>query len=339
MPPEEAHGLVYLEGFFRAGQLWVQPTRIDEVKGGAQPPPLELLWYEHPSGRNRSSYWMLGDDVAFIRRNDAYRDPEQMEEIEMPVSGKGYWWQDYAEAIVLVLPGGYTIVPDGAAPQAKVAKGARIALLWSPGPISFRVAKLSGASIEEVKRINAKFGPIARSNRLRERAYLESGARSTKSFWNFWTTLPGILTGIAGILTAAAVLITALVSTGLCSGTNPGPATPTGQPVLHLDPMLTLDFGSHSVKEYPITKSEMVTNYGQGILRLDTPPHVEGDGFALSNSSSCYFTIHTLAHGDRCSINIVFLPPPGTNQYTGRLTITDTFDGLSQSVGLRAISL
>lgn len=43
MPPEEAHGLVYLEGFFRAGQLWVQPTRIYEVKGGAQPPPLEFL--------------------------------------------------------------------------------------------------------------------------------------------------------------------------------------------------------------------------------------------------------------------------------------------------------
>jgi hypothetical protein len=46
---------------------------------------------------------------------------------------------------------------------------------------------------------------------------------------SFWTTLPGILTGIAGVLGAVAALIGALVAVGIIH-TATTPAQPSGQP-------------------------------------------------------------------------------------------------------------
>ena len=75
MPPEEAEGLVYLDAHFESG-LRVQPVRIDQIKDGGAPTPLEILWYEQPTRESRSQYWVLGADVIFVRRHGRYRDPE-----------------------------------------------------------------------------------------------------------------------------------------------------------------------------------------------------------------------------------------------------------------------
>lgn len=334
MPPDRALGVIFLEAQLQKDSLRVRPVRI--VASGADSDPLEILFYEQPSPGMREKYWMLGDDVAFVRTNDGYRLPESTTEIPMPVSGTSYWWQDYAEAIIVLLPLGYTLTKEGSPPQAKQV-GDRIALMWKPGPIKFEIARLKVPVAMEVRRILGRFGPEAKANRRGERAYVGKSPSNT----SFWKTLPGILTAVGAAIGGVAALLTATVS--LCNAghcplpSGAGAGTPAGPPIIQLAP-IPLDFQTHKTSEYPITMSETVTNSGNSVLRMDAPPRVEGAGFTLSTTSTCYFQKQTMARGDRCVVNIVFYPPTGPNQYTGRLTIVDTFDQVSNSVTLRAIS-
>jgi hypothetical protein len=54
---------------------------------------------------------------------------------------------------------------------------------------------------------------------------------------SFWTTLPGILTGIAAVLTALGALIAALGSAGLLS--RPGTTPPAPPPAAESAPAVT----------------------------------------------------------------------------------------------------
>jgi hypothetical protein len=47
---------------------------------------------------------------------------------------------------------------------------------------------------------------------------------------SFWTTLPGMLTGLAGFVSATALLLTALYTTGVLGRTPPAPTAPTEMP-------------------------------------------------------------------------------------------------------------
>ena len=347
MPPEEAFGVVYLDAMVRDGRLRVQPTRIDLTEGRSAGPPLRVLWYEQPNPHNRADYWILGEDVAFVRRDGAYRSPEPMNEIDFPMQGNSYAWADYAEAIIVVLPRGSTLALQGTVPQAKVAYGDRIALLWKPGPVTFDLRALGRTAVADgARRINSAYGSAADTNRRGERDYIARDQRplresAWRSFIDFWAAVPDVLKAVTGFLVALVSLVTILNATGVCGPghTDTGTQTPTaGKPVLDLVPKITLSFNTHNMNEFPVSASETVSNTGGGQLRLDTPPRVEGPGFSLLSTSTCYFSKSVLANRDYCFVTMQFIPPSGPGQYVGRLTVADSLDGLTQSVDLRAIA-
>ncbi len=172
MAPEEANGLIHLDTELRGAILRVRPVRIDR-KPNATDSRLAILWFEQPRRANLGQYWTVGGDVAYVRKNPAYQRPEAMEELEMPLDRGAFRWQDYAEAIIVVLPHGQTLEFADPAPQAKVAANGRLAVMWKPGPVRFKVKTLVGSMEAEVERLNSVYGPEADANWQGERRSIQ----------------------------------------------------------------------------------------------------------------------------------------------------------------------
>jgi len=138
---------------------------------------------------------------------------------------------------------------------------------------------------------------------------MAGGKRDKRSFWSYWTTLPGILTGAAALIGSVTALITALVAAGtICTDdhnlptpTPPATAsvmatiTPTPQPspspFAHAT-LQDLELGEIRIErtnfpgnEYDIVAT--ITNNGNGVA----------DGFNIAATYRCLPGEQTIGAG------------------------------------------
>jgi hypothetical protein len=174
-------------------------------------------------------------------------------------------------------------------------------------------------------------------------------SESTRSFWS---SIPGLVTGLAGLLTGVVGLVTVLMQLDVIGGDDskdPSPAvattvagspatdgrpagTPTTQPPEFALSTTTLEFKPTDPKEKDVT----VRNTGSVPLRL-TPPEVEG-----TDSSQFRATLGTCSGqvgvGGVCTLKVSFTPAGPLKTYTATLEVGAVGAG-AETVQLKATTV
>ncbi len=117
---------------------------------------------------------------------------------------------------------------------------------------------------------------------------------STPNKQSFWTTLPGILTGIAGVVTASAALVGALATAGFFDDDEPPPTvTSTAEPTATERP-----------DEQTGSPDWVFTDFPDWV-EVDPDPAIAEDGFAILTAGSGYSFVFNVANeGDGASTAI-----------------------------------
>ena len=141
-------------------------------------------------------------------------------------------------------------------------------------------------------------------------------APESKSDKSFWTTLPGILTGIAAVLTAIATLIGALSAAGIISFQSPTPPPSiTASPSISASPF-TFTFTPNPAKrgtDVEIRPSVAMENAVVYFNGQALPKKVQANGRSLivtvpANAESGYFELANLGIRIRAADKLNILP-------------------------------
>ncbi len=151
----------------------------------------------------------------------------------------------------------------------------------------------------------------------------------------FWSTIPGLLTGLAGVLTAVVTLWGLAVSQGWI-GDGGGDASQPGSDTAVT--RISVDPGSLTFRKVPVKDAvETVTVLNDGTEAITVETDITGDdaGTFSTNASDC--TRAALPPGRSCEVEVTFDAGPG--QYSARLVVTaDGGDG-AREVPMTATSL
>lgn len=157
---------------------------------------------------------------------------------------------------------------------------------------------------------------------------------------SFWSTIPGLITGLAGILTAVVGLGTLLIQVGVVGGDgsdDPTTGRKSGSTVTTLAPgarsgdteaVAKLDVSPTAVDLTVTDKTESVTveNSGSKALSLQQP--------ALSGAGKDQFEVKNgcsqLQAGDSCNVTVTF---KGLSEASATMMIRGS-DGVSKQVSL-----
>jgi len=230
MAPEAPGNLIVVDSRFQDQELTGYVESVEyapeqreriEATGGW----FYVLWNEKPK---EADYVSLGGGVVYVNKKElpsGYKISPKNPIVLDPL-GDGRYAYSYPALgeglmFVLVLPEGHTLADSRPMPRsAKVLNQKRLAAYWKPDgkygapvKIVWQIKKVDGDLKSERNRINADAekpvnvpdnqGVIVGQPDRRE------GTPSTPSK-SFWTTIPGILTGIAAVITATTALYVAI---------------------------------------------------------------------------------------------------------------------------------
>lgn len=182
---------------------------------------------------------------------------------------------------------------------------------------------------------------------------------------SFWSTVPGLVTGLAGLLTGIVGLVTVFIQLGILGGKDSGDKAPAGGnsgavtttvagagapatglggvagattttdvPTFTVSP-LTLDFKPQDPKVQPVT----ITNTSaSAMLRVPLPDvsGPDGDRFT-AKFGTCTDT--PLRPRDSCTVNVTFTPSGALRTYTASLQVSPTGLPVGKEVALKASTL
>ncbi len=164
---------------------------------------------------------------------------------------------------------------------------------------------------------------------------------------SFWSSIPGVLTGLAGVLTAAVTLFTlalsqgwigdgspdgATTSAGARGGSTAGAGAAASSPELSVDPM-TLRFRPTLLTA--ATETVTVRNEGDVPFTLDAPELSGDDPEAFKvDDGSC--AGRSLASGRSCELSVTF-DPSGVGRANAILVVSVKEDGQAKEVSLDAV--
>ncbi len=164
---------------------------------------------------------------------------------------------------------------------------------------------------------------------------------------SFWSSIPGLITGLAGLLTGVVGLGTLAVQQGIIGkgsgspvvttgapGSSGAPATPTtGAGVFIVNPT-ALDFAPADAKEKLVT----VKNFGPTPLTVQTP-RVDGKDPDRFSASYGTCTGAPLPAGLSCTLKVTFTPGGALKRFEAKLQVTATGAPQSVEVALSASTL
>ncbi|MDQ6910680.1 MAG: hypothetical protein M3Z84_07870 [Actinomycetota bacterium] len=166
---------------------------------------------------------------------------------------------------------------------------------------------------------------------------------------SFWSSAPGIITGVAGLLSAMAALVGLLVTFGVIGGkdsntkaTSGGtaaqaPNQPNGSTGTTTAVTPTFSVSPKDVKLNLVAREGKVTvsNTGESPLSVRSPV-VSGSGAAQFAVKDLSCTGTEIGLGDTCQMAVTFTP--GTTESDAKLTIT-VKGAPPQTVSLRGAAL
>lgn len=162
---------------------------------------------------------------------------------------------------------------------------------------------------------------------------------------SFWSTIPGLVTGLAGLLTGIVGIVTVLIQLGvLGGGDSGGPVGTTGTsvagggmattetPRFSVSPS-TLDFKPADPREKTVT----VKNTSDTATVTLTQPQVTGQdrGQFSASAGTCS---GPLRPGLSCEVKVTFAPAGALRTYTAVLQLTSA-GGRGEEVRLTASTL
>lgn len=155
---------------------------------------------------------------------------------------------------------------------------------------------------------------------------------------SFWSSLPGVLTGIAGLATAVVALLTLAASQGWIGGgggdggdgdAGDGDATP----VVEVEP--------RAIEFQPVPTSReatvAVTNGGTGPFRVDQP-QITGPDAGLFDADGSNCTGKELPAGQTCDVVVTF-DPSGPGRSSARLVVSVNDAAQSVQVPIEATAV
>lgn len=157
---------------------------------------------------------------------------------------------------------------------------------------------------------------------------------------SFWSTIPGLVTGLAGLLTGIVGLVTVLIQLNVIGGgssnktaaTEPAPAAggiTTTAPVAGGNASTaTTGLGSFSLSPKPLTfgptdptvKTITVTNMGTAPITLK-PPTVTGDNADQFSAAFDSCTSAPIIPGLSCTLKVTFKPGGPLGSYKATLQV------------------
>lgn len=166
---------------------------------------------------------------------------------------------------------------------------------------------------------------------------------------SFWSSAPGIITGVAGLLSATAALVGLLVTFGVIGGKDSStkatsgatagqaPNQPNGSTGSTTAVTPTFSVSPKDLKLTLVTREGKVTVSNTGETPLSVrPPVVSGSGAAQFAVKDLSCTSTDIGVGDTCQVAVTF--SPGTADTEAKLTITVKGAPL-QTVSLRGAAL
>jgi hypothetical protein len=151
---------------------------------------------------------------------------------------------------------------------------------------------------------------------------------------SFWSSLPGVLTGIAGLATAVVGLLSLAASQGWIGGDGGGDAGEgDAAPVVDVEP--------RAIEFQPVPTSReatvAVTNEGTGPFRVDQPQITgpDADRFDV-DGSAC--TRKELPAGQSCDVVVTF-DPGGPGRSSARLVVSVNDAAQSVQVPIEATAV
>jgi len=165
----------------------------------------------------------------------------------------------------------------------------------------------------------------------------------------FWSSVPGLVTGLAGLLTAIVGLVGIAIQLGWIGGgsgsssktpasttvvgqtTSPGngpAATPGGTPSFTVEER-SVDLSSVGARDGNVT----IRNTGKAPLRVSLPTLTGPDaGQFKVTDLSC--TVGTVDENRTCQVKVTFTPGTALRTYTARLVVQPTGAATAQEVPL-----
>ena len=154
---------------------------------------------------------------------------------------------------------------------------------------------------------------------------------------SFWSSLPGVLTGIAGLATAVVALISLAVSQGwIGEGGGDGAEPAAG------DAPIRLEVKPSAIEFQPVPTAReqtvRVTNDGTGPLQVDEPRITgpERDQFEV-DGGDC--TRESLPAGQSCEVVVTFDPPSTPGRSSATLVVSANDEARSVEVPIEATAV
>ncbi len=154
---------------------------------------------------------------------------------------------------------------------------------------------------------------------------------------SFWSSLPGVLTGIAGLATAVVALVSLAVSQGWIGEGGGDGADPAGG-----DAPIRLEVEPSAIEFQPVPTAReqtvRVINDGTGPFQVDEPEITgpDADQFEV-DGSDC--TRGSLPAGQSCEVVVVFDAPSTPGRSSARLLVSANDQAQSVEVPIEATAV
>ncbi|MGI9119496.1 MAG: hypothetical protein ACR2G7_05145 [Acidimicrobiales bacterium] len=157
---------------------------------------------------------------------------------------------------------------------------------------------------------------------------------ATKTKRSFWSTIPGLLTGLAGVLTAVVTLLGLAVNQGWIGdgGGGDGGTASAGAPRITVEPE-GLTFRKVAVK----AAAQTVTVLNDGAEPVTLESDITGDDAETFTADDAGCTKAPLPPGRTCAVEVTF--DAGIGQYSATLVVTANGGDGAQEVPLEATSV
>lgn len=152
---------------------------------------------------------------------------------------------------------------------------------------------------------------------------------------SFWSSLPGVLTGIAGLATAVVALVSLAVSQGWIGEDGGDGADPAGGD----DAPIRLEVEPSAIEFQPVPTAReqtvTVTNDGTGPIQVDEPEitGADADRFEV-DGGDC--TSDSLPAGRSCEVVVAFDPPSTPGSSSAMLVVSANDGARSVEVPIEA---
>ena len=149
---------------------------------------------------------------------------------------------------------------------------------------------------------------------------------------SFWSTIPGLVTGLAGLLTGIVGLVTVLMQLDVIGGDDggtpnaavtttagPGATTGGGGAVASISGQLTAEPATLKLATGEREKTLLVRNASNAAVTVLKPEYKGRDSSAFSVDSGC--TNVTLRAGASCTVTVQLSPSGSLKTYEARLVL------------------